>query len=61
MNLGISDIKIGEVRHYFKLLWCRCRGVDLYDLMEELPYSLRADVAMEIYGPNMKSVNVCSF
>ncbi|ODN04676.1 Cyclic nucleotide-gated channel rod photoreceptor subunit alpha, partial [Orchesella cincta] len=53
--LGLSSTKIDEVRHYFKLLWCRCKGVMLYSLMEELPYPLRADVAMEIYGPNLKS------
>jgi len=57
-TLGISNSKIEEVRHYFKLHWCRCRGMRFYGLMEELPYTIRADVAMEIYGPNMRSSRI---
>lgn len=55
-TLGISYRKIEEVRHYFKLLWCRCRGMVYFNIMAELPYPLRADMAMEIYGMNVRSV-----
>lgn len=58
LALGLSYPKLNSVRSYFRLLWLRCNGNPYTQILAELPYALRADITMKVYGLNIKNVNM---
>ncbi|XP_035714709.1 uncharacterized protein LOC118438473 [Folsomia candida] len=58
LALGLSYPKLNSVRSYFRLLWLRCNGNPYTQILAELPYALRADITMKVYGLNIKNSRI---